>query len=393
MSIPEAGIEAAVEVMRGGRLFRYCTTSAETSQVSLAEREFAAMVEMPFALGVNSCSSAILLALMAVGTKAGDEVITNGFTFTALPSTIMRLGAKPVLVEATKAWTMDLDDLEAKAAAHPGASVLLLSHMRGKVCDMDRVADICRRHGLRLVEDCAHGCGVTWKGRQLGYHGEVAAYSTQSDKVINSGEGGFVATSDPELMAQMLYLSGCYERRYNKHLAAPTDRVDLCEAAMAGMPNLSCRMNELTAAVLRPLIANLPERIVQYNTRYASVVEVLRREAGAVLVVPDQDERVGAVGDHLNFYLEGASDAQNEVFKRTMHGLGVPASPFISDVNARYHVNWRKFGAPAFDLPQTDGVLRHAYDLKMPPYFADADFVQFAGCIAYAANFAMGSSA
>ena len=52
---------------------------------------------------------------------------------------------------------MDLDDLEAKAAAHPGASVLLLSYMRGKVCDMDRVADICRRHGLRLVEDCAHG--------------------------------------------------------------------------------------------------------------------------------------------------------------------------------------------------------------------------------------------
>merc|ERR1711965_327179 len=85
MSIPEEGIAAAVEVMRGGRLFRYCATSAETSHVAQAEKEFAAMVNQKYALGVNSCSSAIMLALMAVGVEPGDEVITNGFTFTALP--------------------------------------------------------------------------------------------------------------------------------------------------------------------------------------------------------------------------------------------------------------------------------------------------------------------
>ena len=91
--------------MRGGRLFRYCATSAETSHVAQAEKEFAAMVNQKYALGVNSCSSAIMLALMAVGVEPGDQVITNGFTFTALPSTIMRLGATPVLVEATPNWT------------------------------------------------------------------------------------------------------------------------------------------------------------------------------------------------------------------------------------------------------------------------------------------------
>merc|ERR1719421_2522255 len=99
----------------------------------------------------------------------------------------MRLNAVPVLVETTPAWTMDLDDLEQKAAKS-SAKVLLLSHMRGKVADMERVVSICERHGLTLVEDCAHSCGVTWNGKQLGYHGKVAAYSTQSDKVINSGE-------------------------------------------------------------------------------------------------------------------------------------------------------------------------------------------------------------
>ena len=270
-SIPEEGIQAAVEVMRGGRLFRYCATSAETSQVAQAEKEFAAMVNQKYALGVNSCSSAIMLALMAVGVEPGDQVITNGFTFTALPSTIMRLGAEPVLVEATKSWIMDLDDLEKKIEAFPDAKVLLLSHMRGKVADMDRVVEICEKNGITLVEDCAHPCGVTWRGKQLGYHAKVTAYSTQSDKVINSGEGGFVTTDDDEIAAKMIYLSGCYERRYGKHAVRPPD--DLCEVAMAEMPNLSCRMNEVTAAVMRPLIKNLPQRVEAYNRRYDAVVQ------------------------------------------------------------------------------------------------------------------------
>ncbi|CAM9370517.1 unnamed protein product, partial [Ectocarpus fasciculatus] len=111
-----------------------------------------------YAVGVSSCSSAILIGLMCAGVKAGDEVLTNAFTFTAVPSTIVRLGAKPCLVECGDNWTMNLDDLEKKAnGGH--AKVLLLSHMRGKVCDMDRVSEICERHGLTLVEDCAHAAG------------------------------------------------------------------------------------------------------------------------------------------------------------------------------------------------------------------------------------------
>jgi len=385
MAVPEEGIEAAVEVMRSGRLFRYCATE---SQVAHAEKEFAEMVDQKYALGVNSCSSAIMIALMVVGVEAGIKVLTNGFTFTALPSTIMRLGAKPVLVEASADWTMDLDDLEEKAASS-GASVLLLSHMRGKVCDMDRVVDICARHNLRLVEDCAHGCGVQWQGRQLGYHGEVAAYSTQSDKVINSGEGGFLTTDDPSHMAKAIYLSGAYERRYTKHGTPPPQ--ELCEEAMLTMPNLSCRMNEVTGACVRPLIKNLPARVEQYNARYRAVVDVLRRRAGEHIVVPEQVPQVSPVGDHLNFYLRDVTPEQNARFHEVCVGMGVPASWFRSSVNARYHVNWRKYGAPSYELPQVDELLSTAYDLKLPPYFDDADFPHLAEVIAHAVNVAVGS--
>lgn len=386
MSIPQEGIDNVVKVLESGRLFRYSQKSAETSQVALAEKEFAEMVGQKYAIGVNSCSSAILLGLISAGIEAGDEVITNGFTFTALPSTIMRLNATPVLVEATPNWIMDLDDLEKKASEHPKAKVLLLSHMRGKVADMDRVMEICKKHNLELVEDCAHACGVKWKGRQLGYHAKVTAYSTQSDKVINSGEGGFVTTDDDQIAANLIYLSGAYERRYNKHINHPPK--ELCEVALSKMPNLSVRMNEMTAACMRPLIRNLPERVVQYNKRYDSIVNVLESNAGNIICVPQQDDRVGAVGDHLNFYMKNLSDEQNNIFWQKVNEMGVPCQQFTSPINARWHVNWRKFGAPAFDLPQTDATLRHAYDLKCPPYFEDEDFPAFAEVIAYAANYA-----
>lgn len=387
MSIPDEGINAAVEVMKSGRLFRYSATSADTSQVAEAEKMFAAAMDSKYAIAVNSCSSAILLSLIASGIGMGDKVATNGFTFTALPSTIMRLGAIPVLVDTSHDWTMCTRDLE-KKITDERPKALVLSHMRGKVTDMDRVAELCKQHSVILLEDCAHGCGVKWRGRQLGYHGAMASYSTQSDKVINSGEGGFITTDDPRTAANLIYLSGCYERRYDKHGVVPDQ--DLCENAMMTMPNLSARMGEVTAACIIPLIKNLPERIVTYNKRYKLVADILQSKAGHIVALPHSDSRVTLVGDHLNFFLNEdimTNDANN-LFISIAKELGVPLNHFASEINARYHKNWRKYGAPHYELPQTDKLLQYAYDLKMPPYFEDRDFEHFAEIISYAANVA-----
>lgn len=99
MYVPEESIKLVVDVLRSGRLNRYSCASAETSQVAKLEEEFAAATGCKYALGVNSCSSAILIALLSCGVKAGDEVLSNAFTFTAVPSAILRIGAEPVLVE------------------------------------------------------------------------------------------------------------------------------------------------------------------------------------------------------------------------------------------------------------------------------------------------------
>lgn len=123
MSIPEEGIEAAVAVLRSGRLFRYSCESAEVSQVALAEQEFAKATGARFAVGVNSCSSAILIALLSVGVEPGDKVLTNAFTFTAVTSTILRLGAEPVLVECGERCD-DYVTLHDTAAGAAGAAVM-----------------------------------------------------------------------------------------------------------------------------------------------------------------------------------------------------------------------------------------------------------------------------
>jgi len=118
---------------------------------------------------------------------------------------------------------------------------------------------------------------------------------------------------------------------------------------------------------------------------------VLRRRAGEHIVVPEQVPQVSPVGDHLNFYLRDVTPEQNARFHEVCVGMGVPVSWFRSSVNARYHVNWRKYGAPSYELPQVDELLSTAYDLKLPPYFDDADFPHLAEVIAHAVNVAVGS--
>lgn len=99
-----------------------------------------------------------------------------------------------VLIESEADHTMDLADMEAKIAAHPDARFMLVSHMRGKLCDMDEVKLMCDKHNITMIEDCAHSVGVFWDGVHTGHHSVAACFSCQSHKALNSGEGGFLCT-------------------------------------------------------------------------------------------------------------------------------------------------------------------------------------------------------
>jgi len=151
--IPVEGQEAALELMKTGRLYRYNVKSAEESTVSQCEQAVVDYTGHKYCVALNSCGSAIMLMMKCTGLKPGDKVISNAFTFGAVPSAIEHAGGKAVYVESNDAYVMDIDDLEKKLTENPDCNHVLVSHMRGKLGDMNAIADACERHGAVLLED------------------------------------------------------------------------------------------------------------------------------------------------------------------------------------------------------------------------------------------------
>lgn len=366
--IPAAAMDAAMRVLQSGRLHRYNTAPDEISETALLEEEFAAFTGATYALAVASGGYAMGAALRAVGVGQGDKVLSNGFTLAPVPGAIASVGAVPVFVETTDNLTIDLDDL-AQKAADSGARVLLLSHMRGHICDMDRLMAICATHDIAVIEDCAHTMGAAWDGRPSGRHGVIACYSTQTYKHINSGEGGFLTTDDAEIMARAILLSGSY-MLYTRHRAAPPPEV--FENLRFETPNVSGRMDNLRAAILRPQLADLPRQVKRWRTLYE------RMEVGLAnlphLRLTQRDPREDYVGSSFQFLLPQWPSARIMAFVQACLSRGVElkwfGAPEPVAFTSRYD-SWRY--APAQRLPRTDAVLAGLMDLRLPLTFLPED--------------------
>jgi dTDP-4-amino-4,6-dideoxygalactose transaminase len=368
--IPEAGIKAALAVLRHGRLHRYNTAPGEQGEAALLEQEFAALTGARHALAVASGGYAMATALRALGIGPGDAVLSNAFTLAPVPGAIASVGAVPVFVGVTPELTIDLDDLEAKAGA---ARVLLLSHMRGHICDMDRLMDIARAHDLKVIEDCAHTMGASWNGVPSGRHGLIGCYSTQTYKHVNSGEGGFLVTDDDEIAARAIVLSGSY-MLYDRHLAAPDPEV--FERVKYDTPNVSGRMDNLRAAILRPQIATLPEQVTRWNDRYRRLESELRGTPG--LTVIERPEAETYVGSSIQvLLLDWAGEAIREVLARCA-ARGVELKWFGADEPVAFtskYDSWRY--APSAPMPATDRILHAILDMRVPLTFSldDCDLI------------------
>ncbi|MFZ5750784.1 MAG: DegT/DnrJ/EryC1/StrS family aminotransferase [Pseudomonadota bacterium] len=366
--IPEEGIAAAVAVLRHGRLHRYNTLGDEIAETALLEEAFAAATGARYCLAVASGGYALGCALRAAGVGPGDAVLTNAFTLAPVPGAIAALGARPVLVETTENLTIDFDDLDAKARAS-GARVLMLSHMRGHICDMDRMVAFCAAAGLTLIEDCAHTMGAAWAGTPSGRHGAIGCYSTQTYKHMNAGEGGLVVTDDADLAARMILLSGSY-MLYPRHRAAPGPEV--FERLRYDTPNVSGRMDNLRAAILRPQIPTLPDRVARWNRLYGRLETALRDTPGVALCHRPQAESF--VGSSFQFRLPGRDAAAMADLVRRAAARGVELKWFGAAEPAGFtsrHDSWRYAGRQS--LPQTDRVLATLLDLRLPLTFTEED--------------------
>jgi dTDP-4-amino-4,6-dideoxygalactose transaminase len=375
--IPEAAIAAAVEVMRTGRLHRYNLTPDEVGEVSRLEEDFAEFTGAKYCVAVASGGYAMSCALRAIGVGHGDKVLSNGFTLAPVPGAIASVGGVPVFVETTEALTIDIDDLADKARTS-GADVLLLSHMRGHMCDMDRLMSVCHSLGLRVIEDCAHTMGAEWNGTPSGRHGLVGCYSTQTYKHINSGEGGLIVSDDPDVMARAIILSGSY-MLYGRHTARPP--VDTFENVKLETPNVSGRMDHLRAAILRVQLADLATQVDRWNALYMAVETGLRNVPGLQIVERDPRERI--VGSSIQFLLPGWDEARIRALLGHCAARGVELKWFGAEdpvaFTSRYD-SWRY--APPQRLPRTDAILAGLIDMRLPLTFSTYDAALIAEIIA-----------
>ncbi|MGP6086547.1 DegT/DnrJ/EryC1/StrS family aminotransferase [Antarctobacter jejuensis] len=357
--------EARAEIdrlLQSGDLFRY--TAPQDAPVALLEREFAAFMGAKYALAVSSCSAALFLSLEALALPRGARVMIPGFTFAAVPSSIVHAGLVPVLCEVGEDYRIDIKDF---AARLPDVQAVIVSHMRGHTSDMDAILALCTEADVPVIEDAAHSLGTTWHGRKIGTLGRIGCFSFQSYKLVNAGEGGILITDDADLVARAVILSGAYEHAWQKHLSAEADSAEL-EAAFARwqnkLPLYNLRMSNLSAAVIRPQIAHIDRRVADGRRNHEHVAAQIDRSPW--ISVPAKLSPEQRAPDSLQFNLTGMTDDEVQAFAEAAAALGVKVQVFgQSRDNARAYWNWQ-FLPEMPELPRTRAMLMRACDTRLP---------------------------
>lgn len=213
-------------------------------EVESFERNFAAYTGADHCVGLASGLDALWIAVRLLGIGPGDEVIVQGNTYIASVMGITTNGATPVFVEPDAYYQIDADRIEEKITENTRA--VMVVHLYGHVADMDKITDICRRHGLKLIEDCAQSHGALYKGRMTGTFGDVGCFSFYPSKNLGAfGDAGALVTDDPELAreARVFRNYGSEKRYYNK-VAGTNSRLDELQAGLLNV-RLS-HMEEIT---------------------------------------------------------------------------------------------------------------------------------------------------
>jgi len=360
--------------------------SPKTNYLLQSEVELAKYFGMKYALGVCSGGMAIMLGLKAIkrviiGADVPDSnirVYSNSFTFNAVPSAILNAGFKPILIETKPELTIDLEDLEMQLrkdyeTGFKGKMILALSFMRGRIPDMDVITRLCKDYQCILLEDNAHGYGCEWKREKIGSFGVVSTISTQSNKLINTGEGGYVFTNNPGIMAFLIFSAGCYEKLYEKHedMCPPAD---ILEEFRFTVPNYSCRMTNIQGSMICEQAGVLQQRIDSHNNLYYKMRDMVLSQLPnkhCLEFIPQLDN-VSPVYDSLQIRILDVRKGKPlnyehpnlGKFIKLMAERSYKIQKFHDYENARYYRSW-DYVQLERELPKTDSILQNTLDMRL----------------------------
>ncbi|WP_422029303.1 DegT/DnrJ/EryC1/StrS family aminotransferase [Roseovarius sp.] len=384
--IPEAARAEIEQMLQSGDLFRY--TAPENAPVTLLERDFAAHMGSKYALAVSSCSAALFLSLKALALPRDARVLIPAFTFAAVPSSVIHADCIPVLCEVGDNYRIDMADFEARL--DDDISAVIISHMRGHTSDMDAIMRLCDARDIPVVEDAAHSLGTTWHGRNIGTLGRVGCFSFQSYKLVNAGEGGILITDDADLVARAVIMSGAYEHNWAKHMTGADAALDAAFARWQNqLPLYNLRMNNLSAAIIRPQLAEIARRVRDGRANHDYVAA--RLNTSPWLQVPDKLAPEDRAPDSIQFNTVNLTEDETRAFAAAAADRGVKVQVFgLSTDNARAFWNWQFLPGDRPDLPKTRAMLMKACDARLPARLTRAELDVIADALLLAAQDVMG---
>lgn len=186
--IEQPEIDEVVSSMKAGWL-------GTGPKVKKFEEMFGAYKGMPYAMGLNSCTAALHLSMLACGIKPGDEVIVPSMTFAATANSVIHAGGRPVFADCDRT-TMNIDPEDIKRKITKKTKAIIPVHFAGRPCDMNAIMSIARKHRLKVIEDCAHAIESEYHGQKTGTFGDLGCFSFYVTKNIVTGEGGMVVTKN-----------------------------------------------------------------------------------------------------------------------------------------------------------------------------------------------------
>ncbi len=360
-ALPEIGEDEIKEVedtLRSGWL----TTGPKTARF---EKDFADYVGASFALAVNSATAGLHLALEAVGVKAGDEVITTPYTFTASAEVIRYLGADPVFVDILPD-TFNIDPHKIEKAITEKTRAILPVHFAGQASDMEKIMEIAKRHGLKVVEDAAHAIPATCNGKMVGTIGDITVFSFYVTKPIATGEGGMVTTGSEEYAKRIkiMRLHGINKDVWDRYTAdTPSWYYEVVE------PGFKYNMADIMAAIgIHQLkkAEKFQKRREKIATEYSKVFENLP------VMLPKNKNHKDIHSWHLYVMGIDTDKITRDEFIKNMSKRGIGTS--VHFIPLHIHPYWKnRYGFSPYDFPVAYECYKKAVSLPIYSKMSDED--------------------
>lgn len=325
-------------------------------KVEAFEADFADYCQARFALGVNSGTSALHLAMLAAGVGPGDEVITVSYTFVATVAAILYTGASPVFVDIDP-LTCNIDVQKIEAAITPRTKVIMPVHLYGTCADMDPIIEIARRHNLIVIEDAAQAVAAEYKGRRAGSMGDLACFSFYPGKNLGAyGEAGAVVTNNEQYVEPMKQLRDQGQSAKYLH-----ERV-----------GYNYRMEAIQGAVLSVKLKHLDDWTSARRQHAAVYSRELAHSGLRLLAEP--------AGCKSVYHIFPLFTEQRDELREHLHAGGI-STGIHYPIPVHLQHGFRNLGYDEGDLPQTERVCREVLSLPMYPELSDETVMQIAGSV------------